>query len=256
MTDGLRAAETSETGFHIDMAAADYLTVLRRLHAVLRPRTYLEIGTRTGDSLRLSSCASVAIDPFFAISADIIGTKPVCHLYQTTSDRFFRDTDVEAVLGGKVELAFLDGMHLAEYLLRDVMNLEKRCRPNSVLLLHDCMPSDVYMACRMEGDHVARNKSLAPNWWTGDVWKAVWALLAHRPDLKVVAIDSPPTGLVGITNLDPGSTVLDRCYAAIVREMTALGEEPAHLQRFLETVEIVKPSQIETIENVARHFYL
>ena len=77
------------TPFHIDLQAAEYLPVLKRLHDVLRPETYLEIGTRSGDSLRLASCASIAIDPSFCVSSDVIGTKPACHFYQIPSDRFF-----------------------------------------------------------------------------------------------------------------------------------------------------------------------
>ena len=242
--------------FRIDLHAAEYLTVLKRLHEVLQPETYLEIGTRTGDSLRLASCASVAIDPFFAVSTEVIGKKPACHFYQISSDRFFQKHEPEQILGGKVELAFLDGMHLAEFLLRDFTNLEKHCTANSVIIMHDCMPSDIHMACRHEGDHAARSRSLAPDWWTGDVWKAVWALMKHRPDLKIIGIDAPPTGLVCITNLDPASTVLDRSYAFILGQMNAMPDEAGQLQRFLGELPLIKPSEVETFEDIARHFYL
>ena len=147
-------------------------------------------------------------------------------------------------------------MHLAEFLLRDVTNLEKHCRPNSVIVIHDCMPSDIYMACRKEGDHSMRSRSVAPDWWTGDVWKMVRALMEHLPDLRIIGIDSPPTGLICITNLDPASAALDRNYAAILRQMNALGDEEEELQRFLRKLQPVKPSAVDTFEDIARHFYL
>ncbi len=40
-----------------------YLRLLRRLHALKRPRSYLEIGTAAGKTLAVARCASIAIDP-------------------------------------------------------------------------------------------------------------------------------------------------------------------------------------------------
>jgi len=245
-----------EVQFQIDLAAAEYLTVLARLHALLRPKTYLEIGTRSGDSLKLAQCASVAVDPAFSISADTIGAKPSCHFYQTTSDRFFERCCITETLGGAVELAYLDGMHLAEFLLRDFTNVEHVCKRNSVVVIHDCMPSDVYMTCRYEGDEAARSRSCYPDWWTGDVWKTVWALKQYRPDLKITAIDSPPTGLICVTNLDPGSHVLEKQYASIVTEMTALGESNKALQDYLASLSPISPSEIATFEQISEYFYM
>ena len=245
----------SPTRFHIDLQAAEYLPVLERLHAILQPETYLEIGTRHGDSLRLARCRSVAVDPSFELRGDVLRGKPSCHFFQMTSDRFFRNHDAEALLGGKVEFAYIDGLHLAEFLLRDILNVEKYCRRNSIIVMHDCLPSDIHMACRNEGDHGSRTRSVVPGWWTGDVWKAVWALQKHRPDLRIVGIDSPPTGLVCLTNLDPSSTTLERNYCAIVDEMTALRDE-ASLQCYIEALAPIKPSALEGFADIARYFHL
>src|SRR5688500_19173604 len=70
-----------------------YLKLLRRLHALQRPRAYLEIGTATGRTLAIARCASIAIDPGFRLDRDVLyGTprcKPARHLFETTSDAFF-----------------------------------------------------------------------------------------------------------------------------------------------------------------------
>ena len=241
--------------FQIDLESDDYLSVLTRLHAMLRPETYLEIGSRTGDSLRLASCASVAVDPEFSISEDVVGAKPSCHFFQMTSDRFFERHAPEQVLGSKVELAFLDGLHLAEFLLRDFMNTERACKPNSVVVMHDCLPSDILMACRNEGDD-GRSRSLFPGWWTGDVWKAVWALQTFRPDLRVVAIDTPPTGLVCVTNLDPGSRVLQERYGAVVAAMAKLEDTEEVLQAYWGSLAPIKPERIGTFDRLSEFFFL
>ena len=39
-------------------------------------------------------------------------------------------------------------MHLYEFALRDFMNIEAHCRPESLVVLHDCLPVDSYMARR------------------------------------------------------------------------------------------------------------
>ena len=54
-----------------------------------------------------------------------IGTKPICAIYRATSDDYFARFNPQAALGATVELAFLDGMHLCEFLLRDFLNVER-----------------------------------------------------------------------------------------------------------------------------------
>ena len=70
-------------------AGAGYLKLLRRLHALRRPKTYLEIGTAAGKTLALARCASIAIDPRFRLARDVKQGKPTCHLFEMTSDAFF-----------------------------------------------------------------------------------------------------------------------------------------------------------------------
>jgi len=193
-------------GQAVEIAALEgefYTTVLERLHRTLMPRSYLEIGTSTGSSLALASCASVAIDPGFMLANDVVGKKPLCALFQMPSDRFFEAHDPTRILNRAVDMAFLDGMHLAEFLLRDFMNIERYCRPNSLVMLHDCIPGDVFMAERDASSERRQRFSKNPTSWTGDVWKVVLALKQYRPDLAMLALDAAPTGLIIITNLDP-----------------------------------------------------
>jgi hypothetical protein len=58
-------------------------------------------------------------------------------------------------------------------------------------------------------------------WWTGDVWRTLWALRQYRPDLDITVLDAGPTGLVLITGLDPASTLLAEREAEIVAAMMA-----------------------------------
>ena len=59
-----------------DLTGEHYTEVLKRLHRELRPRSYSEIGTLHGQSLRLANCPSIAIDPDFSQAElnGIVGT--------------------------------------------------------------------------------------------------------------------------------------------------------------------------------------
>lgn len=134
-------------------------------------------------------------------------------IVEATSDEFFARNDLRGLLGGlEVDLAFIDGMHLFEFALRDFINLERACGRDSVIAVHDCDPPNAEAA--------ARERTTA--FWTGDVWKLVLCLKRHRPDLRVAVVDVPPSGLGIVTNLDPGSTLLEERFAQICDELVGL----------------------------------
>jgi hypothetical protein len=202
-----------------DHAGALYSAVMGDLHETLRPQRYFEIGVAQGHTLAIARCESLAVDPAYAISTDVFGQKPVCHLYRATSDEFFARHSPGKILGGPIDLAFLDGMHQYEFLLRDFINTERCCERSSVIVLHDCIPTDVYMARRDPNDRTDELRYPHKDWWAGDVWKALLILRRYRPDLRIHCLDAPPTGLVVITNLDPHSRVLAENYEAAVEQV-------------------------------------
>ena len=245
---------SSTERYAIDIVGEDYKIVLSRLHTLLRPKSYLEIGSRDGSSLALASCPSIAIDPEFKLDPSFFGTKPFCCLYRMGSDEFFKSFDPEAILGGKIEFAFLDGLHLAEFLLRDFINTERACRVNSVIAIHDCIPLDVPMARRQEiGPDTVRSERY-PDWWTGDVWKVLAALRKFRPELTVKILDAWPTGLGLVTGLDPQSTVLSDNYQQIVAEFRSMTD--ADLVAFIRSVEMTRTTEFVSYEDTAKYFWL
>jgi len=179
-------------------AGADYYEVLERIHTLLKPRTYVEIGIRQGHSFRLArtAVASVGIDP---APDPNIAPLPGARIFQMTSDEFFARHNLAEELGRRtVDLAFIDGMHLFEFALRDFANLERFCGPASTILVHDCYPLDRVTAARERTTQI----------WSGDVWKLIICLKKYRPDLRIATVDVPPTGLGIIRGLNPGSTAL------------------------------------------------
>ena len=178
-------------------------------------RNYLEVGVRDGVTLVNVECPSIGVDPEFVFNRNPMGKKRILHLYQMTSDEYFRDHDPRAVFGAPVDVAFLDGLHLFEYLLRDFINVERVCGRSSAVLLDDCLPINIEMTERTPRPDLRKDRQIA-GWWTGDVWKVVSILREYRPDLRITPVDVIPTGSIVVTNLDPGSTVLNDRYFEIV----------------------------------------
>ncbi len=239
-----------------DLGGESYLELLRRFHTVLQPRSYLEIGSKSGQSLALAECPSIAIDPAFELDPSFMGRKRICSLHQMPSDRFFEEVDPRTLLGRTVDLAFLDGMHLAEYLLRDFANTERFCRRNSIIVLHDCVPVEAAIARREPADFAAMNGSAHPHWWAGDVWKTVVLLKRFRPDLRIYSFDAEPTGLVVVTNLDPASTTIADNYDAMlaaIREMdlTAFG-----VRAFVDSLDMMSTRRLRTQAEFSAYFWL
>jgi hypothetical protein len=188
-----------------------YIKFLKFLAEQQTPASYLEVGTRNGESAAQLDCDMICIDPNFALNFNVVKKRRRSLMFQTTSDEFFASTDVRQIYPQGIDMAFLDGLHLYEFLLRDFMNTEKYCHKNSVVLLHDCLPFRKEITNRVQ----------TPGAWTGDVWKVLKILKKYRPDVNVVFFDCPPTGLVACTNLDPNSTVLADSYDKIIAEFAA-----------------------------------
>src|SRR5688572_13023696 len=108
----------------VHLQGIPYLDALTALHEGLLPRSYLEVGSASGHSLRLASCPTVAIDPQFVIAADVIGRKPALHLLQRPSADAFADPLISALLPRGVDLAFIDGLHIVEAALDDLIGAE------------------------------------------------------------------------------------------------------------------------------------
>lgn len=213
-----------------------YLRMLNRLHKTLAPQWYLQIGTNTGKSLARAACNFVAVDPKFVLSAPPHKEAArEMHLIQKTSDDFFASGFCERN-GLRFDLAFLDGLHHYEVLLRDFIATEKLMAPGGVILLHDCCPGNVEMTSREE----------CKGFWTGDVWKVLMILLQHRPDLDIRVANVLPTGLAVIRNLDPGSRILEERHDAIRAEWDGKGfsDIPGGLAGYYGTFRLQSPEEV------------
>jgi hypothetical protein len=208
----------------------DYLTFLGHVDTQIRPTSYFEIGTRTGDSLFKFTCDAACVDPAFQLTTGNLGKRKRTLFFQCTSDEFFANYDLKGIFPQGVDVAFLDGLHRFEFLLRDFMNVERYSGRRSIVFMHDCLPYKPEMAVREELHGVE---------WTGDVWKTLVAIKEFRPDLHILSFDCPPTGLVAIMNLDPRSDVLQYRYHEIVDKVGSLDIEAIGIENLQSLVPLI-----------------
>jgi predicted O-methyltransferase YrrM len=203
---------------------------LALLHDLVQPAVYLEIGVQHGLSLALASppCRAVGVDPDPMVRVPIPADGSVL---ACTSDEFFADSP-HLHLGGPVDLAFIDGMHLVEYALRDFMGCERLARPGSLIVLDDVLPRNQAEAAREP----------CPGDWTGDVWRVHPYLAEHRPDLRLTLVDTSPTGLLVVSGLDPADTTLSWQYMHDV-DCHMFADAPPVPAWVLDRVEALAPDQ-------------
>lgn len=182
----------------------NYYEILRKIHEYFVPDLYLEIGVRNAESLKLSRGPAIGIDPLKQFD---INLNPATIFYEMTSDDFFLNSE-NYINKRKIDLAFIDGMHLFEYALRDFINIESLSHPCGLIVLDDVCPNHPLQASRERKTNV----------WTGDVWKLRDCLKRYRPDLTQVLIDTSPTGLLMVLGLDSTNTILLENYYSIISE--------------------------------------
>src|SRR5437764_653857 len=136
--------------------------------------------------------------PAFQVGQELVA--PVS-LLRSTSDEYFARLEAEGTppFGGlPIDFAYIDGMHLLEYALRDFIGVEQYSARSSVVAFDDVLPRNV--------EEAARDRHVMP--WTGDVFRIPLVLTEHRPDLVVLSIDTKPAGTLLVTGLDSENRLL------------------------------------------------
>jgi Methyltransferase domain len=189
-----------------------YYEILKWIHKTLRPANYLEIGVHKGFSLQqaIPDTPTIGIDPEPDIEEELIADVTI---YELTSDEFFARYDPAALFGRPIELAFIDGLHLFEQVLRDLINLEPHSTPETVVLLHDCLPLD----------EVTAGRERTTDFYSGDVWKAVLVLRRLVPDLEMITVRTGPTGLCLVRGLGGVAERIERELPDLMATYTDLG---------------------------------
>lgn len=126
--------------------------------------SYLEIGVHDGSNFHKVVCENkVGVDPDPTSKATVY----------KTSDDFFKSNEE------KFDIVFIDGLHTAIQLYKDIINSLAVLNPGGAILLHDMLPPNkkAQDVPRVQGE------------WTGDCWMAFVWMRATRPDLVMFTIN-------------------------------------------------------------------
>lgn len=144
--------------------------------------TYLEIGVRNPDDNfnHINADKKYSVDPGVEFEANPVD-------FKTTSDDFFDKLSNSEVLSAEIrfDVIFIDGLHLADQVNRDIINALKYIKDEGFIILHDCNPPTEWHA-RMEYDY---HLSPAGRFWNGTTWKA-FLKWRFNPHLHSCCIDS------------------------------------------------------------------
>jgi hypothetical protein len=134
---------------------------------------YLEIGVFKGENIReVKAPHKDGVDP------GVEGYTPPEVNYPMTSDDFFELIKDNSEI--KYDIIFIDGLHHAEQVEKDIKNSLNHIVDNGFILLHDCNPVS-YEAQLIPRQTIA---------WNGDVWKAFVNFKTNNPSYQCNVIDT------------------------------------------------------------------
>lgn len=159
---------------------------LNTLASGLKATTYLEVGVERGETFfRVNVERKTGVDPNFRFDPKEFAEKSI-DFFPVISDEFFSMEGDKRVY----DLVFLDGLHTYEQTLRDLMSVLTMTHTNSVILIDDVLPSDVFSSLRDHGEAIKfreMNGGSGPA-WHGDVFKVIAFIHDFMPTLSFKTI--------------------------------------------------------------------
>jgi hypothetical protein len=137
------------------------------LESLNRECTYLEIGVRNpSDNYdKIISADKYSVDPGIEFKKNPVD-------FKFASDVFFEKLRKGEVLNTniKFDVIFIDGLHLANQVNRDIENALEFIKEDGFIVLHDCNPPTEWHA---REEHNYRLTPAGSN-WNGTTWKAFY----------------------------------------------------------------------------------
>lgn len=153
------------------------LELLNLIAQLTGAQDYLEIGVAEGNTLtKVVAPRRTGVDPaprYYAMDAERLAAIQALELHESESDHFFAHNT------RTFDLIFVDGLHIYEQAMKDILNALDVLNPGGFVLVHDLVP--------LEPEHAARNRTT--ELWNGDVWKVVFDLWRHHKDVGYFVMD-------------------------------------------------------------------
>ena len=152
------------------------------LSSLKRETNYLEIGVRNPEDNfnKINSKTKYSVDPGLEFKANPVD-------FKLTSDGFFHELDQGKILNKemKFDVIFIDGLHSAEQVDKDIINAIRYIKNDGFIVLHDCNPPTEFHARESHQYRI----SPAMSQWNGTVWKA-FLKQRNEPSISSCCIDS------------------------------------------------------------------
>lgn len=130
-----------------------------------RDINYLEIGVRNPNHnfVHIKAKNKYGVDPGVEYKENPVD-------FKMSSDAFFKSLEKGTILNKniKFEVIFIDGLHLAEQVDRDIENALKYLTEDGFIILHDCNPPTEWHA----REDFRYTHTPAKWFWNGTTWKA------------------------------------------------------------------------------------
>lgn len=155
--------------------------IINLLIADITEPEYLEIGVRNPDHNfnHVRSQKKYSVDPGVEFKDNPVD-------FKLTSDAFFDGLKKGEYLKNTLfDVIFIDGLHTAEQVNRDIENALSFIKDDGFLVLHDCNPPTEWHA----REHYEYMRTPARKCWNGTTWKA-YAKAIKRKDLSGCCIDT------------------------------------------------------------------
>lgn len=155
----------------------------------INAKSYLEIGHEFGNNFK-------KIDIEFKESLDPANDGRGTPTYNISSDEFFKNY----VGNKKYDIIFIDGLHIADQVIKDINNSLNHINPNGIVFMHDCLPQNFQQQDVEDFD--PNDFNLRPNgpkrklfgdqygYWTGNSWKSFLHYRKTRNDLYMTVVDT------------------------------------------------------------------
>lgn len=131
--------------------------------------SYVEIGVERGSNFSMIKCETkIGVDP------NPIKNGQNLTDFKMTSDEFFN------INSNKYDIFFIDGLHHADQVYKDIKNSLSFLKENGTIVCHDMLPSN-------ENEQIVPRKQSR---WTGDCWKAWVKLRSEEKDLKMFVVNT------------------------------------------------------------------
>ena len=192
----------------------DRSSVIQQVLNLFDQPSYLEIGVDYGQTFgALSAAHKTAVDPDFKFLPPDTTTDVEFH--RVTSDEYFARF---CPAGRRFDVVYIDGLHIFEQVLRDLLNAALRLTAGGVIIIDDILPASYQSAMPQINEAFQVRDQLAldhpslknDNTWMGDVYKLAFFIETFMQQLSYATVQENHGQLIVWQSVRPVEAIVRR----------------------------------------------